>query len=140
MINFNPDKPAEVKITSDAAGDLAIPAKASAPVVRRRDSQYDQLIDSMMPQPRTDLACLLSPLQPKVWMVGNWADIEQGWKDVRHGVVLTFDGARELIAERIKELGLNPVLVYEYTKAHSTTEESIVFGRMTFEQQMARFK
>jgi hypothetical protein len=139
-VNFNPDEPAERESGIDAKGEVALPVKAPVPVTPRDTSEFAQTAARMMSQPRDELACLLSLLEPKVWMAGNWVDVaSDGWKDVRHGVVLKFDGARELITARIKELGLNPVLVYAHPKSHSTLEESVAFGQLNFAEKMNCF-
>lgn len=135
---FNPDAPAKIIVTTDAKGDVTIPKPA--PVRNHHDDEWSQFTAKIMSQPRAELACLLSLVQPKVWMAGNWVNTPDGWRDVRHDVLLSFDGAREMIADRIKELRLNPVLVYAYPESHLTMDESVAFGQLSFERKMEKFR
>src|ERR1700674_3666232 len=84
--------------------------KVNAPVTKhpRPVSEYDEFFAQANSSPRTELFCLMMLVQPQRWMKGLWGEEREGWHDTRTDTFLSFDAARQLIADRIKELGLDP--------------------------------
>jgi hypothetical protein len=114
--------------------------KRSCPV-----SEYDVVSAQMTSWPRSELSCLLMLVQPERWMKGLWGEEREGWHDTRTNTFLSFDAARQLIADRIKELGLDATLVNAYPHSSlasrgETIADEMVFYRLPFDQRMLRFK
>src|ERR1700688_928538 len=107
------------------------PSRAVEPVTKASDRsdwtpqmfEYQAEMDRMVSQPRSEISCVLSLLEPAAWMAGLWGDEKAGWHDARTNTFLSFDDARDLISARIKELGLDETLVNAHPKSKSSAAE-----------------
>src|SRR5580692_1780713 len=68
--------------------------------------EYAEIGARLVSYPRSTISCELNLLQPDLWMRGLWGEVEGGWYNARNNSVFTFDDARKLIEDRIRELGL----------------------------------
>jgi hypothetical protein len=104
-------------------------------------SDYAQEARRAVSQPRSELSCLLLTLHVPVWMSGSWGDVDGGWTNAKdHDKLLTYDAAKVLIADRFKDLGLDPATVHAHPKSRCTIAEDFAFRNMSFEEQMERFR
>jgi hypothetical protein len=76
-------------------------------------------------------------------MKGLWAETADGWRDSRTDTILTFDNARQLIADRIAELGLDADKVNAFPFQRDLFVDAQAeqnFWRASFEDRMKRFR
>jgi hypothetical protein len=142
---FDVTKRAEVFVTVEAESQRRMDTPATGDAVQHTQavpfaSEYAEEFARATIQPRAEISCLLSLLQPPVWMSGLWGDEKGGWRDARTDTLLSFDHARQLIDNRILELGLSPEKVRAYPHSHSSMAESQAFHRLPFDQRMNRFR
>jgi hypothetical protein len=95
---------------------------------------------------------LLGLLEVPHWVEGLWQSVEMkngviqripnGWWNNRGGVPIfvSFETAKEWIAERIAELGLDESLVNAWPHSHHSLAEDSAFRRLSFAERMNRFK
>jgi len=115
-MSFDPNRKADIFVTVEGPNDKAPRTAKESPVPKqpRFASEYGEVFAQMTSSPRTELSCLLMLVQPQRWMKGLWGEEREGWHDTRTDTFLSFDAARQLIADRIKELGLDANLVNAY--------------------------
>jgi hypothetical protein len=123
------------------SGDIALPDLPAK--LERTPSEFDETVEHAMrshfaPQ---GLFCLLMLVQPPEWLAGLWSETAAGWVNKRaNDKLLGWDAARQLVAARIKELGLDADKVWAYPQSHCSWQDDQTFHRMTFETQMSQFK
>ena len=129
-------------VAIDENGDVIVtPQPPTQVVYESAPSQYDFAIQQMPQRAGTSLVTLMGTLQVPRWMAGSWYDTNDGWRDVKTNTDLSFDEASALIAERIKELGLDADKVYAYPKSRGESIQSyMAFLRADFSTQMAKFR
>jgi hypothetical protein len=116
-------------------------AKASPVAQRSRDeSEYATEMQRMISVPRSGIFSELMLVQPSRWMKGLWGDEIGGWRDARTEEFFSFEEMRELIAERITELGLDPNLVHAHPSSRCSLTEDQHFWNLSFDQRMDRFR
>jgi hypothetical protein len=137
---FNPDQIApQAPVAVAESSRSGSPSTSNAP---HEVSELERLLSRIAPDdPREHLQGVLKLLQLPIWVAGFWRDEPGGWLNTQTGESLSFNTARELIAARIKELGLNPHLVYDWWR--SVIKDSVSYNsflRLSFDEQMSRFR
>jgi hypothetical protein len=134
----------EIVIEDGAAHELGAPVLRQMPeTIERAPSEFDETVAQAISQPRSELSTLLMLVQPARWMSGLWGEVPEGWTNNRdNDRLLTFDEARVWIADRIKDLGLDPEKVSSYPKSHlhPSVSEYMAFLNAPFEIQMSQFR
>jgi hypothetical protein len=123
--------------------DWAPRAAKESPVAQRsRDdaSEYAEMATQMKSIPRDGIFSELMLVQPPRWRAGLWGDEQGGWCDARTNLLLSFDDARQLIADRISELGLSPELVHAFPSSVRNNVEDRALWKLSFDQRMDLFR
>jgi hypothetical protein len=151
-MKFNPKAKSSPYISVEVAEK---PRTVKEPIVRRSqaESEYDLTTALHCVKPWSELSCLLGLLHtPGMFGMGmfsdgnsEWSDVKGGWKNSRTGSFLSFDDARKMIADRIKELGLDTDLVNDYINGsldsrQETWQQQQAFWSLPFEQRMNKFR
>lgn len=143
-MTFDPNMKADLVKRSPKSAHFANSVKSPA----AGPTPYDDCVP-VLSQPRATLECELGVLEEPRWMAGLWAVArdtdgnEVGWRDSRTNTLLTFDDARQLIEDRIRQLGLSAELVHAFPQTRgffSGFAEEHQFWNLPFEQRMLRFK
>jgi len=146
---YDPNKRADVFVVTESPDKAPRTAKDS-PVKRAGVSdrsdwtpqmfEYQAEMDRMVSHPRSEISCLLGLLEPVQWMSGLHSDVDGGWHDSRTNTFISFDTARQWIADRITELNLSPELVNSWPHERHPEINSQEFWRLDFETRMSRFR